>query len=98
LARTKEFFAGGVMGVILGAVAGAIIGSFPALIFAALSLGFLGLLLDFILSRNYKERKRRGLLTSWKSSWGGFSSGRSSGGFSGFGGGSSGGGGASGRW
>lgn len=99
LARTKDFLAGGAMGVVLGAVAGAIIGSFPALISAALGLGLLGLLLDYILSRNYKERKKQGLPTSWRGSWGGFSSGGSSGGgFGGFGGGSSGGGGASGSW
>lgn len=97
LARTKDFFAGGVMGVILGVVAGAIIGSLTSLIFAALGLGLFGLLLDFILSKNYQGRKRRGLPTSWRGSWGGFSSGGGSG-FSGFGGGGSGGGGASGSW
>jgi uncharacterized protein len=93
-ARSKRFWPGGLIGFVLG------------LIFAALTggilLGLWGLLLDYLLSKNYKTRKKKGLPTSWWSSGGGFSSGRgfSSGGrsFGGFGGGRSGGGGASGSW
>lgn len=98
LARTKGFWAGGIIGAVLGAIAGAIVGSLLILILAAVGFGFWGLFLDYILSKNYKQRKKFGLPTSWKSSWGGFSSGGSGGGFGGFGGGSSGGGGASGGW
>jgi|APSaa5957512622_1039677.scaffolds.fasta_scaffold10900_2 uncharacterized protein len=90
LARSKRWWPGGVIGVILG------------LIFISLTggiiLGLLGLLLDFLLSKNYKKRKNLGLPVSWLSSMGGFSSGRSSGSFGGFGGGRSGGGGSSGSW
>lgn len=98
LARTKGFWAGGIIGAVFGVVAGAILGSLLILVLAAVGFGFWGLFLDYVLSRNYKQRKKFGLPTSWKSSWGGFSSGGSGGGFGGFGGGSSGGGGASGSW
>ena len=60
-------------------------------------LGLIGLLLDFVLSKNYKKLKQKGKSTNFWSSSGGFSGGSSSGGGS-FGGGSSGGGGASGSW
>ncbi|MEA3355208.1 MAG: TPM domain-containing protein [Patescibacteria group bacterium] len=90
LARSKRWWPGGVIGAILGFIFVSITG--------AITLGILGLILDFLLSKNYKKRKKHGLPTSWFSSMGGFSSGRSSGGFGGFSGGSSGGGGASGSW
>ena len=89
LARSKRWWPGGVIGGILGlfiSLAGGVI------------LALLGLLLDYLLSKNYKNRKKHGLPTSWISSIGGFSGGRSSGGFGGFSGGSSGGGGSSGSW
>ncbi|MFA6250589.1 MAG: TPM domain-containing protein [Candidatus Shapirobacteria bacterium] len=92
LSRSKEFFTGGVAGLILGlVVSGVLLG---------LGLGIFGLLLDFILSRNYKNLKSQKLPTNFWGSRGGFwSGGRSGGGgFSGFGGGRSGGGGASGKW
>ena len=89
LARSKRIWPGGVIGAIIGYISAAITG--------AIFLGLLGLFLDFILSKNYKARKKKGLSTAWWSSGGGFS-GRSRGGFGGFGGGSSGGGGASGSW
>ena len=92
LARSKRFWPGGVIGAILGIIFVSIT--------AGIMLGFWGLFLDFILSKNYKTRKKKGLSTSWWSSRGGFSSrsGSSSSSFGGFSGGSSGGGGASGGW
>ncbi len=103
LARSKRFWPGGVIGGILGAILGVVL--FTSLIKAfltATSLGILGFVFDYILSKNYKERKKKGLPTSWRRSGGGFFGGgkssSSSGGFGGFGGGSSGGGGASGGW
>lgn len=96
LARTRDFWAGGIIGGALGVIAGVVLGSLLILILSAIGLGLFGLFLDYILSKNYKKRKSVGLPTSWRSSWGGFSSG--GGGFGGFGGGSSGGGGASGNW
>ncbi|MFH1280359.1 MAG: TPM domain-containing protein, partial [Candidatus Beckwithbacteria bacterium] len=90
LARSKRWWPGGVIGGILGLIFISITG--------AIALAVLGLLLDFFLSKNYKKRKSLGLPVSWFSSMGGFSGGRSSGGFGGFSGGSSGGGGSSGSW
>lgn len=98
LGRTKEFVTGGIIGGFLGGFFGLITGSFLA---TTVLFGIIGLLLDYIFSKNYKKLKAAGKSTGFWSSWGGFSSkgsSRSSGGFGGFGGGSSGGGGASGGW
>ena len=91
LARSKRWWPGGVLGFIVGLIFISVVGG--------IALGVFGLLLDFLLSKNYKKRKKLGLPISWISSMGGFSSGRSSGSsFGGVGGGRSGGGGASGSW
>lgn len=97
LARSKSFWAGGVAGGIIGAIGGFLIGGIVAVIVGVPVLAGLGLLLDFILSKNYKIRKAQGKSTGFWGSGGGFSGG-SGRGFGGFGGGMSGGGGASGRW
>ena len=99
LGRTKEIWPGGAIGGLIGILAGLIISSLAAAVFFGLFAGLFGLFLDFILSKNYKVRKSKGLPTNFWSSGGGFRSGGGGGGsFGGFGGGSSGGGGASGRW
>jgi len=104
LSRSKRFWPGGVIGAILGIILGIFLASIVTSILAGLGLGILGLIFDFILSKNYKKRKAGGLPTSWLSSGGGFfgsargGSGGTGGGFGGFGGGRSGGGGASGGW
>lgn len=99
LARSKRWWPGGVIGAILGLVLGVYLASLLIKILAAIGLGILGLLFDYILSKNYKERRERDLSTSWWGSGGGFLGGSGgSRGFSGFGGGSSGGGGASRGW
>lgn len=93
LARSESFWAGGVIGSTLGAIIGYWInGNFEHIISLALLFGEGGLVLDYILSRNYKRLKSKDQPTGFWSSWGGLK------GFGGFGGGSSGGGGASGRW
>lgn len=94
LGRTTSWWVGGVIGVVLGAILLGMVG-------AAL-LGGIGLLLDYILSKNYKQWNLEGKQTSWTHSFGGFHStgyrsSSSSKTFS-FGGGRSGGGGASGKW
>ncbi|HBC45272.1 TPA: hypothetical protein DCZ81_03840, partial [Candidatus Collierbacteria bacterium] len=86
LARSKSFWAGGVIGVIIGIIASSIV--------AAIVLGLFGLLLDWLLSRNYQKLKASGKKTSWWNSGGGFFTGGGSSGGGGFGGGSSGGGGS----
>jgi uncharacterized protein len=87
LSRSKEFFTGGVVGFFLGFV----FGKLPW----AIGLGFFGLILDYFLSKNYKNLVANGKPTGFWSSRGGFGGG---GGFGGFGGGKSGGGGTSGGW
>lgn len=89
MSRSKAYWPGGIIGAILG------------LIFftftAAIAIGLFGLFLDYILSKNYRTRKKKGLPTAWWASKGGFGGG-SGGSFGGFSGGSSGGGGSSGSW
>ncbi len=89
LARSKSWWAGG----ILGAIIGVFIGGFLAIAGFALA----GLLFDYIVSKTYKKSKDSGMDPPW---WigGGHHGGGGGGGFGGFGGGMSGGGGASGRW
>lgn len=98
LARSKSFHAGGILGGVVGLVLTILI-DWAFGVFLIVGFAGLGLFLDWLFSKNYKTRKKKGRPTSWWSSGGGFSSGSSSGGgFGGFGGGSSGGGGASGGW
>ena len=89
LGRSKEFITGGIIGGLFGGFLGLTIGGLLMILSMAVLLGGVGLLLDFLLSRNYKKLKAAGRSTGF---W------QSRGGFRGFGGGSSGGGGASGGW
>lgn len=104
MARTKSMWAGGVLGGALGIFLGWLFISIVLGAFLFVAFGGLGLLLDYVLSRNYQQRKAKGLPTDFWSSRGGFWGGGfgggsfGGGGFGGFGGGSSGGGGASGKW
>jgi uncharacterized protein len=104
LGRSKAIWPGGVIGAVFGIIGGLVAGSIiTGILFAVFGGGF-GLLMDYFLSKNYKEREKSGKPTSWFGSGGGFfggggfGGGSSGGGFGGFGGGSSGGGGASGKW
>ncbi len=99
LARSKSWWAGGIVGL----VAGIGIAAYFALAFAfaatlAGALALFGLLLDYLISNAYKSATRGGTTPPWWTGGGGFGGGGHTGGFGGFGGGSSGGGGASGRW
>jgi uncharacterized protein len=96
MARSKSIWLGGIWGVIVGFILGLTLGSVGATIILPIISGGIGVLLDLILSRNYKSRVGSGGSTSWFSSSGGFRGGGSS--FGGFSGGSSGGGGASRGW
>ncbi len=99
MARTRSIWLGGIWGALAGGVLGLGTGNGWALFGLVLGLTVLGVILDAILSRNYKSRSYSGQSTGWYSSGGGFRSGGSSGSsFGGFSGGSSGGGGASRGW
>jgi len=97
MARSKSIWLGGIWGAVVGVVLGLMAGGILAVIMVSLASTLLGLLLDFVLSRNYKERAASGQPVTWFPSAGGFR-GSSGGSFGGFGGGSSGGGGASRGW
>lgn len=98
LATTRGWWLGGVLGVLFGGGVGFFIDYYAIPVLGAL-FGFLGLLLDFIVSKYADSRKAQGLSDVWWWHGPGGSGGSSGGGgFGGFGGGSSGGGGASGGW
>jgi len=100
LARSKSWWAGGLVGGGIGAVGliflGLTIISFGLIAFLVIA----GLLFDRAISKNFSQRKADGLAPAWWAGGthlgGGGSSG--SGGFGGFGGGGFGGGGSSGSW
>ena len=103
LARSKSWWLGGVLGGAGGVILGLIFWAGFWILVSGGILGVLGLLFDFIISRNYQKRLAEGKPTDFWHSGGGFwfgggRGGLGGGGFGGFGGGISGGGGAGGRW
>jgi uncharacterized protein len=99
LARTKSWWAGGVIGGVAGVAAAFFIASLIFSIILTVGLVIVGLLFDWLVSRNYRKHAGRHEAPSW---WAGGpwigGGGNDSGGFGGFGGGSFGGGGSSGSW
>lgn len=100
LARSKSWWAGGIIGGIFGIIISLFVGFLFAGLITTIVLVLLGLLFDYTISKGYTESKATGTRPPWWTggSSGGFGGGRSGGGFGGFGGGSFGGGGSSGRW
>ncbi|MCX5996366.1 MAG: TPM domain-containing protein [Chloroflexi bacterium] len=105
MARSKSIWMGGIWGAVAGIILGLVIGGIAALVAAPLIFAGLGLLTDFILSRNYQKLQESGKATDWHKTGGGFwgpggfgGGSGGGGGFGGFGGGGSGGGGAGGGW
>ena len=96
LARSRSWWAGGVIGVVMGIILIFVFSLVVGMI-ASIILGLLGLLLDYNVSKSYGKAKATGGVMPW---WfgGGKSGGFGGGGFGGFGGGSSGGVGSSGGW
>jgi uncharacterized protein len=100
LARSKSWWAGGVIGGAAGVGAMAVTHIHPLAVIGTAILIPLGLIFDFLVSRNYHQHKDGGTLPSWWAgggSFGGGFGGGSSGGGS-FGGGGFSGGGSSGSW
>lgn len=98
LARTKSWWAGGVIGGAIGVIVGFIFGFMFVGIVTIIILTIIGLLFDKAVSANYRSHSQHGDAPSW---WAGgpfIGGGGSDGGFGGFGGGGFGGGGASGDW
>lgn len=105
LARSKSWWAGGVIGAVIGIIIGFAYGFLYNGLIAIVGLGVLGLAFDYLVSKAHENHKKGGNVPPWwlggggMGGWGGgHSGGFGGGGFGGFGGGSSGGGGASGRW
>ena len=99
LARSKSWWAGGIVGVAAGISLGWFVG-FTLTIIAVLTLifGVVGLVFDYIVSNTYTSAMQSSNTPPWWIGGGGFGGSSSGGGFGGFGGGGSGGGGASGGW
>ncbi|MBP6038170.1 MAG: TPM domain-containing protein [Candidatus Saccharimonas sp.] len=99
LARSKSWWAGGVVGAGLGTIIALFVGWVWWSIGILAGLVLLGLLLDYLVSRDYVRHKSDGTLPSWWAGGGSIGSGGgwSSGGGS-FGGGGFSGGGSSGSW
>ncbi|MBU0576074.1 hypothetical protein KJ654_00220 [Patescibacteria group bacterium] len=69
--RSKASWPGSLVGLGLGLIAGGIaVGIF---------FGLFGLILDYVLSKNYQKLKDAKKSTSWKNTWGGFKTTSSSG-------------------
>lgn len=97
LGRSKSWWAGGIIGGSIGLVIMVIFSWALWTILATFAAIGIGLLLDFLVSRNYKEHVAHGSSASWWAG-GGWFGGGSGGGGGGFGGGGFSGGGSSGSW
>lgn len=98
LARTKSWWAGGVLGGIAGTVIAVIFGFLFVGLLSIIGLFLAGLLFDKAVSQNFQNRARDGIAPAWWAGGTHLGGGGGSGGFGGFGGGGFGGGGASGDW
>jgi uncharacterized protein len=98
LARSKSWWAGGVIGAIVAFIVFFVADSTVIKVIVSVLAPTLGLFLDWLVSKNYKKNIDRGGTGGFFGTYGGFSGGSSGGGFGGFSGGSSGGGGSSGSW
>ena len=102
LGRSKNWYAGGIIGAGVGIIPGFALNSLLAGIGGVLGLGLAGLLFDYFVSKNYRNQGPTNWMSGGNIPWifdsrggGGNDNG---GGFGGFGGGSSGGGGSSNTW
>lgn len=106
LGRTQSWWLGGVIGGIVSLIFGLIFFAGMTILFFTIFGAGAGFLFDYLVSKNYQQRKAAGKSTDFWHSGGGFwlgggrggFGGGGGGGFGGFGGGSSGGGGAGGSW
>lgn len=100
LGRSKSWWFGGLLGCIIGFIVGVVRGSVYFGVISIIILLPVGLLFDYIVSKQYSLGKKRGNVPWWIGGGGRGPGGVSGGGggFGGFGGGMSGGGGSSGSW
>ncbi len=98
LARSKSWWAGGVIGGVAGVLLIPFVGFVWWSVGSIVALTLLGLLLDYFISRDYKQHLDSGSLPSWWAGGGSIGGGWSGGGGGSFGGGGFSGGGSSGDW
>lgn len=101
LARSRSWWAGGLIGAGIGFGFAALIGWAMWAVIAASALSLFGFIFDYVVSKNFKSAVNTGSNPAWWAGgtyWGGGSGGDSGGFGGGFGGGGFGGGGASGDW
>lgn len=100
LARTKSWWAGGVVGGALGGFGALVLtsGNSVVSLIAAVLLAVIGFGFDYTVSKNYRNAKTSGHQPAWWAGGTSIGGGGRSGGSGGFGGGSFGGGGSSGSW
>lgn len=97
LARTKSWWAGGIIGGVVGGLVVLVTQVHVFAIVATVILVVFGFLFDFFVSQNYRQHKAKGTLPSWWAGGGTIGGGGGMGGGS-FGGGGFSGGGSSGSW
>lgn len=98
LARSKSWYAGGILGAVIGIIVAIATFNWLNLLFFGVPFGILGLVIDYFVSKNYQKYKDAGQTIPWWLGGSGGSGSGGDGGFGGFGGGDFGGGGASGDW
>lgn len=98
LARTKSWWAGGVLGLVIGLIITIFAGFLFVGLMSIIGLAIAGLLFDKAVSGNFRKSIMEGGHPSWWAGGTHLGGGGGSGGFGGFGGGGFGGGGASGDW
>lgn len=96
LGRTKRWWPGGVLGLVVAGIVAVLIGLTALAITLLVVLPVIGLVFDRIVSNNYQRRAAAGMMPSWWAGGGHIGGGSDS--WGGFGGGGFGGGGASGDW
>lgn len=98
LARSKSWWAGGVLGLVVGIVLCLIFSWALWTILVAVGVTMFGFIFDFLVSRNYSQHNLEGSTPSWWAGGGSIGGGGGWSGGGGFGGGGFSGGGSSGNW
>ncbi len=65
LARSSEWYAGGILGAVMGMMAGYMLTSLPIALMGAIILGLIGALFDHHVSAHYNQRKAANQHPSW---------------------------------
>ncbi len=72
MGRSKSIWLGGIWGFVLGGILGLASGKLVGMILLPIVMTVIGVFFDYLLSKNYRQRKSMGKSTSWSQSWGAF--------------------------